>query len=473
MKQSNYNIFVPYEPDNVYIGYNCVSGGLYVFNQRQFKMVEEILKDSNSGNNQELEGVREKLVKGRFLIDEDWDELKILKLRNNMTRYNPNSLAMVISPSLFCDFACDYCYVDREKVTMSPQTIKALKNFFKKRIEKSDVVEVCWTGGEPTLAIEVVEDLNSYFSNESLKKKAEFNCSMVTNGYSLTKQIVNRLKNCGIKKFQITLDGYREYHDRYRHRPGGGKTYDRIIANIEMASKEGVSIVLRSNINKDNYEGIYRLIDDLSERDINKENFLFAPCMVMDVKTSKGHCSCNVFSNREFSLLEPDILLYSAKKGFNIMKEMLSTLRTFCGANTLSLYVIDAHGNILKCWCNLGRADNNKIGCIKEDGSILFTDYKIFTKWMSWDPFDIEDCVNCKVLPLCMGGCMYYNIIEESDTIDIGCSHRRHNIEEMLKVFYFSQNKKISIDKDGMQSKRIKINNLKISNHRRKNGYGS
>jgi len=324
---------------------------------------------------------------------------------------------------------------------MSPQTINAVKNFFKNRIEKCEVVEVCWTGGEPTLALEVVEDINSYFSKESLKREKVFQCSMVTNGYSLTKQILNRLKRCGIKKLQITLDGYREYHDRYRYRKGGGNTYDRIMANIEMASKEGINIVLRSNINKDNYEGIYRLIDDLSEREINKDNFVFAPCMVMDVKNDKSHCSCNVYSNKEFSLLEPEILLYSSKKGFIIRKEILSTSRIFCGANTLSLYVIDAYANILKCWCNLGRAEKNKIGCIKEDGNISVIDYKIYSQWLGWDPFEIKECLNCNVLPICMGGCMYYNIMGYTDIIDIGCSHRRHNIEEILKVFYLSQKK--------------------------------
>ena len=134
MKPSIYNIFVPYVPDDIYIGYNCVSGGLYVFKHQQFKMVEEIFKGSKCKNSQELDGVREKLIKGRFLIDDDWDEIKILKLRNNITRFNPNVLGMVISPTLFCDFDCTYCYVDREKVTMSPQTINAVKNFFNKRI---------------------------------------------------------------------------------------------------------------------------------------------------------------------------------------------------------------------------------------------------------------------------------------------------------------------------------------------------
>ena len=36
---------------------------------------------------------------------------------------------------------------------------------------------------------------------------------------------------------------------------------------------------------------------------------------------------------------------------------------------------------------------------------------------------------------------MYYNIIGETNGIEIGCSHRRHNLEEILKVYYFSATK--------------------------------
>jgi uncharacterized protein len=444
MKSSNYNIFVHYEPDDVYIGYNCISNGFYVFDEKQYKQVESILCNGGSVDDTCASSLKDTLEKGRFLVDDDMDELKILKLRNNITRFNPDGIALVISPTLFCSLDCRYCYVDRDKTAMGRPAIDALKNFFLKKINRSSNVVVCWTGGEPSLALDIVEELNSFFQNEAYKKNIPFQCSMVTNGYSLTPEIIERLKKCGIEKLQVTLDGYREYHDKLRHTPGGGKTYDRILANLVTTVNSGLKITLRSNINKDNYEGIYKLIDEMGEVFKNKDNVVFAPSMVMEVKEVKTFCPCNVFTNREFSQLESEILFYALQKGFKIAANKLSTYRTFCGANTLALHVIDPQANILKCWCHLGRADKNRVGYIKEDGEVVYTDYKTLAIWMSWNPFEIDECLKCKVLPICMGGCMYHNLMGETDTIDIGCTHRRHNIEEILKLFYLSRTKDVS-----------------------------
>jgi len=355
MKPSNYNIFVHYEPDKIYIGYNCVSGGLYVFNEAQFKQVDEILS-GNGGTSRETEPVKEKLVKGRFLIDDNLDEIKMLKLRNYSSRFNSNGIGMVISPTLACNFSCPYCYVDREKISMNPETMTALKKFFSKRIKKTGNALVTWTGGEPLLVLESIEDMNTYFFNETLEKNLKFDCSMVTNGYLLSPVIVERLKQCGIKKLQITLDGSREYHNKSRFTPGGGKTYDIIMENLAYASNSGIKITLRSNVDKNNVEGIYKLIDDLCERGISKDNLFFAPCMVTDVEESKSNCRKNCFTNKEFASIEPQILFYSIKKGFKMYTDRLSTYHTYCGANTLPLVVIDPYANVLKCWCNLGRA---------------------------------------------------------------------------------------------------------------------
>jgi uncharacterized protein len=291
----------------------------------------------------------------------------MLKLRHNMAKYNPNGLGLVVTPTLRCNFNCPYCYVDREKITMSEQKKKAIKNFFNKKIEKCEKTTICWTGGEPLLALDIVEDMQLYFCSKCREKNVSLSSIMVTNGYSLTPKVVERLKRCGIKDLQITLDGYKEYHDKLRF-TGRGGTYERIVKNVVKASYSGINIILRSNIEKNNYESVYKLIDDLSERGLNKENVIFVPCMVMDVKTNKGHYKGHCFSKKEFSLLEPRIILYSFEKGFKINKGILSTHRTFCGANTLSLYVIDSYANILKCWCNLGRAEKNKVGYIKDNG---------------------------------------------------------------------------------------------------------
>lgn len=438
MKLSNYNMFIRIDKSGNYAGYNCFSGGMYIFNKEQYAIVKQIIASPKQELEKRTEPIREKLKKGRFIIPNDFDELQMLKLKSNISRYNPNGLAMVIAPTLDCNFDCPYCYVDRGKVSMNRNTISRLKKFFRQRIKKTDWSAVSWTGGEPLLALDTIEELNLFFKNEASRSKAKYDCSMITNGYLLTEQNIQRLKKSGISQLQITIDGSKEYHDHYRFTKGGKGTYQRVVENVVLASRMGMKIALRSNIDRENYDGVYKLIDDLIDRDINRENIIFAPCMVMDVEMGQGISCGQCFSKKEFSVLEPKILSYAIKKGFKLYKKVLATHSTFCGANTMSLFVFDSHANVLKCWCNLGNADNNKIGYIAKSGNVTFTDNQVLCRWMSWDPFEIEECLKCEILPVCMGGCMYYHIMKKTDSLETACSLRKYNLKEIIKVYYQS-----------------------------------
>lgn len=435
MKVSNYNVFSHYEPHDIYLGYNLVSGGMYVFTHKQYCSVMEIL-ESPAGNHEKLQPLKDKLIEARFLIDDSIDEISLLKLRNRTLRYNQHGLAMVIAPTLACNFDCPYCYVDREKIAMSKSSVEKIKRFFEKRIAKSETAEICWTGGEPLLVPGIVEELSNYFANEAGIQNKDISISVVTNGYLLNDEMIDRLKNCGVQRLQITLDGYEDYHNRFRFTLKREKTYNVILENLVKANSKGLNVTLRSNINKDNYKEYSKLLDDLSEKIEDKSRVMFAPCMVRQPQIDANIPACNVFSNQEFSEIEPEILFYAAQKGFKTGTNELGVSSTYCGANSLSMFVIDSYSNILKCWCNLGKSERNKVGHIKDNGDIYYTDIATLCRWTDWDPFEIEECLECKVLPLCLGGCMYYNIMGETEKIDIGCSHRKHNIEDILKNFY-------------------------------------
>ncbi|MGE5341905.1 MAG: radical SAM protein [Candidatus Omnitrophota bacterium] len=434
MKVSAYNYFVYDETDNIYLGYNGISGGLYVFTPTQYEEVNKILENPDRQGSPEI--VKEKLVKGRFLITDDLNEIQLLKLRNNTARYSTTGLGLVITPTLNCNFNCPYCYVDRGKINMDRPTIDKVKIFFEKKLETVRKIEVCWTGGEPLLTVGTVEELNSFFVEKSRDRNIPYFSSLISNGYLLTPEIVGRLKNCGIKLMQITLDGHDSYHDRYRSTITGEKTYWKILKNVADASNNNLKIILRSNIEKENYESIYTLIDDLANSGMNPDNVLYAPCMVKEVRTKGGVYRGTCLTRNEFSEIEPKIMLYALERGIKINKEMLAANYLFCGANSLSFFVIDAHANVLKCWCNLGRGDGNKIGTINNSGEIQYSNFNNLIRWMSWDPFEIKECLECRVLPICLGGCMYYNVMGDTEEIGIGCSTRKLNIEAMMKLYY-------------------------------------
>lgn len=372
------------------------------------------------------------------MIPVGMDELNILRLRNNLTRFNNNDMGLVIAPTLQCNFNCPYCYVDRERSIMPHGVRERLKAFFKKKLEKAEKIELSWTGGEPLLAVEVIEELNPYFQTLAKSKGINIDTLLITNGYLLEPAMLNRLGKCGVNNFQISLDGGKEFHDRTRFRPGGGETYGKVLQNMTYAAANGARVIVRINITRENFHSVYPLIDELAASGIKKENCAIAPCRVIECNEGSQNPSYDYFSLEEFAGIEPDLLLYIVRAGFKFPVSRLTARRSYCGANTLPLYVIDPQANILKCWCNLGWADKNKVGFINEEGEQVITDHTALARWMAWDPFSIPECLQCGVLPLCLGGCMFHCLIKEAP-LESACSVLKYNLNETLLSFWKSR----------------------------------
>lgn len=50
------------------------------------------------------------LKRGQFLIDDDIDELELLRFRILSSRFDNRNLYMTITPTMNCNFNCIYCY---------------------------------------------------------------------------------------------------------------------------------------------------------------------------------------------------------------------------------------------------------------------------------------------------------------------------------------------------------------------------
>ena len=50
------------------------------------------------------------LFEGGFIINDDVDELKLLKLNLLQSRYRTGNLGLTIATTLACNFRCVYCY---------------------------------------------------------------------------------------------------------------------------------------------------------------------------------------------------------------------------------------------------------------------------------------------------------------------------------------------------------------------------
>ena len=67
----------------------------------------------------------------------------------------------------------------------------------------------------------------------------------------------------------------------------------------------------------------------------------------------------------------------------------------------INAFVIDSDGNIYKCWDDIGIYERSV-------GSLMDKEKKkslALMQYMMYDPTQDSECKECKILPICMGGC--------------------------------------------------------------------
>ncbi len=430
-KPSLYNHFV--EKDDVVWGINFRSTALIRLDLNQYRGVRGILDGHPVPEDAaHLQNLRRDLIKGKFLIPKQLDEIKLLKTKNQANRFGGHGLTLIIAPTLRCNFACEYCYVDRNANNMSLEVRSRIGWFFENKLPENTGTRIVWTGGDPSLAMDVVEDLSLRFIAACERKNCGYGADLITNGYLLNEKMRRHLKNSRITNVQISLDGSREFHNATRCLPSRKPTYDKILHNVEETCDE-FKVYLRINVDARNCAAIPELLDDLMNRGLaGRVSVYFAHVDDVNENSAPYHASC--LTPEQFAAIEASLVRLALENGFSLGGRVLTRpVRTFCGANSQHYYVIDPSGNLLKCYHDLGQAEKYGIGKLDVNGSEIVTNPYNLLKWLGWDPFEIPECRNCKVLPLCMGGCSH-KIMNSGMVVDRGCLRLRFSMDEIIPI---------------------------------------
>ncbi len=125
-----------------------------------------------------------------------------------------------------CDHCGSRCDINSEE-GISSELFKSVLLDVKKNIGTDAMLNI--TGGEPLL----YKDL---FDVCSYANQLGFDWGMVTNGTLITKENIQKMKQCGMKTISISIDGMASTHESFRHLPKG--SFDKILRNIQLLQKE-------------------------------------------------------------------------------------------------------------------------------------------------------------------------------------------------------------------------------------------
>ncbi len=395
MKPSRYNFVFPYQFNRDYsVVYNAFRDTVGIVTAREAEFVRTC--DRSLGIH--YTKIDDFMKKG-FIIDANTNELSVLKVEYLKSKFDSKRLSVVIVPTYHCNLDCAYCYEKLsysavDNTIMSEQVQDSICSWIGKNLHGVEKLEVFWHGGEPLVALDVVRRLGGMLKKLAEDRKIEFESKMSTNGYLFTESVAGELKELGITKYKMSMDGCRENHDFRKRHKDGSATYDTILGNIEKSIDYVDEIDLRINVDKEDLQDAYELMRILEEKGLGGKVIprLGKPKEFADQVNDK------TFTKEEFGC---EAVHFSLHQGIGPME--FSRKDCFCIVNQLNSVIIDGHGTLFKCVSDTG--DGQSCGKLKADGTLEYN--KNFYAHGIYNPLEVEQCEKCPYLPLCIGECAY------------------------------------------------------------------
>ena len=415
MKESLYNISVDYK------------GQKLLFNSRT--IATAALDDTRAGNQIEENDLAMEMRRVGFLVDDDVDELKQLEMSYNLSKYQKSGLGLVIAPTMACNFACPYCFEGVQSGVMTKETQNKIISMVDSFAKDGQDITITWFGGEPLLCKKDLYCMSEQMIDICRQREVNYTAGIITNGYNLDEECILKLKEYKVEFVQITLDGLPETHNKKRRLKSNESepTFHRILDNILLAKKHGMNIAIRVNVDKETQHELKPLLEMMIENDLGEN--LNLGHVISNTEGSSNFCN-NCLGNKEFAhvAIEFERMLFEKKipTGYPV------PIRTKCGADYLYSYVIDADGDMFKCWNDIGMKQESigNINQIEDFNRLVEVPNQNYTKYLTWSPFNFEKCKKCRILPICQGGCSY-NGIKAGMPV---CDNWKYTLEEYIKL---------------------------------------
>lgn len=250
--------------------YNAMTNALAIIEQDKLNSFKQFVSTGAPITDERLIN---DLREGGFLVEDDYDEIKMLRMRLLSSRFNSSSFGMTLAPTSDCNFRCIYCY---ERDVLRPSYMKkdvqdAIVQELESRAQNIRSFSVSWYGGEPLLALDIIRELSNRFIQICDEHNIVYSAGIITNGYLLTPDVVTELTKYHVNFYQITIDGTRETHNKSRPLRNGNGTYDRIFENLQNCIDLLPMVSLRINVSKNNVTAINDISDKICALGLEKK----------------------------------------------------------------------------------------------------------------------------------------------------------------------------------------------------------
>jgi uncharacterized protein len=400
---SRYNIQTTTD-DGRLIVWNTLQGKSSTFQAAQRDRVRALL--TRTGCEASSQGLPGYLYERGFLIPEGTDEYRIFQHRFGAAQYRQDILELILLASEDCNFRCQYCYEEFARGTMRPEVRAAVKKLVEKRLPSLRTLAISWFGGEPLYGWAAIEDLAPFFRQVAADNSLAFFSNITTNGYLLTPDVAGKMLSWGVTRYQITIDGAPEDHNRNRPARNGEATFDTIFANLQALRRRSEDLIcdIRINFDRQNRTGLDDFIDLLG-REFGGDprfNLRLRPVGKWGGPNDENLEVCGLGESREVAYQLVERALGQRLGNADHVRHAMPFGSGVCYASRPYNFIVGADGQVMKCTVDLDKEDRNIVGQLDENGE-LHLDMHKFTGWTEPAYTSDTGCQKCVILPICQG----------------------------------------------------------------------
>ncbi|MBR3181682.1 MAG: SPASM domain-containing protein [Eggerthellaceae bacterium] len=331
------------------------------------------------------------------------EELAAQKAMFEAARDAGDEFFLVVAPTYACNLRCPYCYElghNGIKGKMSMEVVDSTVRFVEGRFAERPFkrMSVQWYGGDPSLALDVVEAFSSKIIAWCDEHGVEYNAMMLSNCNVIDEAAVKMLVQARVTSVYMTIDGFEETHNARRVSAVGLNSYERNIEAAKLFAAYGIKAKAVMNVDKVNWPEFHSLRDMLRE-EVGIDLTCARLCdygHFFDTRDFKKP-AFDLFSHDEFSRLTHEEF---ASGGYDAeaIRDLLSPVPRFCNGQRHNYYIVDTLGDVYMCDGYIGEQDHVVFN-VKDEP----TDEQ--KRMVSHDPHDSEQCRACYLLPICQGNC--------------------------------------------------------------------
>lgn len=443
LKTSRFNHFV--KKENKVIGYNFLYRTIIQMPLEVYSLIEPLFNNSTAISDLSISHQKkltdewlQSLTDTGFLIEQDIDELNILRFRYYRSLFDSKALSLIILPTLWCNLNCPYCFEFKKPIFMKDEVQDAIMNWLNQRFRDKRQIHVAWFGGEPLLAKKTIFKLTDRLQDFCRRIGANYSASLTTNGYYFDEDFQNSLKDLQIKNVQVTFDGDQKDHDLLRTRRNGKGSFEKIFTNVVSFCKSNspTRLSIRVNVGDANYSGIPNLLERFPPPVREKATLFFRWIWANEASGFREFAKEKQGSESFQGLAK--LYAIARQLGWQTRNPHNDLRDGYCEVDYLDHYDISPEGNVFLC--------THTYDADEALGSLMIDDdlrrKEALNKQAAWygaSPWDDPECLSCKLLPVCLGGCRKSRVAGNRPCIEEKGSLDAYTIDTVASQLVFSK----------------------------------